>query len=421
MLNSIEKKSNVIKVHFAGETIWMPLNSPLDVRETEIVDNVEIDSVISSSAPDYDAYTIYVTRKCNYSCSYCFVNRNARDSIVTIAELIDFIESRGKKKIQVRFFGGEPLLKLEDIKQWVYELEGLKECGYSVSYSIVTNASLLNAEVIDYLYLMKFIVILSHELNDTLQQNNRLASEKLQIKAKQNMQYLAKTKLVYRSTIRCMLEPNSEVTVLERFQYAVDDLGISGVQFDIPHVDIKSEHRFTSDTIDELKKQIEEVAIFYLQKLEKRDYRYLGLYNIDNLLKIWILKEKYIDYATCGFGINHFAIDVDGTIYPCQNFVGTVGFEIGNVHSGLNGKKFETDIEKHNVCRLCSARELCTKRCYSSNYIGTGDIYTPNNTQCEMKREFIAAAIYILYKLRQNEELFDDYYAMLKVKNRFLR
>ena len=117
MSNSIEKKNNVIKVHFAGETIWMPLNSPLDVSGTEIVDNVEIDSAISSSAPDYDAYTIYMTRKCNYSCSYCFVNPNGRDSIVTVAKLIDFIESRGKKKIQVRFFGGEPLLKLEDIKK----------------------------------------------------------------------------------------------------------------------------------------------------------------------------------------------------------------------------------------------------------------------------------------------------------------
>lgn len=418
---SIKKNKNVIKVSYLNEEIWMPLNNPLEIRDIPILEEIQLDDVTCiNKSPDFDAYTIYMTRKCNYSCSYCFVKRNAMDSVVHIDDLLHFIEIRGKKKIQVRFFGGEPLLRTNEIKKWVDRFGLLIEQGYFVSYSIVTNGSLLDMDTVKYFYDKRFIVILSHELDHDLQKRNRVADDSLQEKAFLNLKNLAQTKLVHRSTIRCMLEPNVSVSILERFKYAVE-MGIGGVQFDIPHVPADSNHRFTHKAIDELKKQIEEVTMFYLKKMEERDFQYFGLHNIDNLLKIWILHDKYIDYDTCGFGINHFSIDVDGLVYPCQNFAGIAGFCIGDVITGLNRNTFDTSIERHISCTKCCIKELCTKRCYYSNYIGTNNIYEPTKAQCEMKKEFIAAAIYILYKLRQNPQLFDDYCVMLKAKNKFFR
>lgn len=421
MLNTIEKVDNVIKTRFLDKQLWMPLDQPLKVSDKEISYAVRLDDVICEDmSPDFDAYTIYMTRKCNYSCLYCFVDRNAKDTIFMVQELMRFIELRGRKKVQVRFFGGEPLLQFQEIRNWVANLDGMRDKGFSFSYGIVTNGSLLEPEVTDYLYKHRFIVILSHELNDGLQKINRRASNELQAKTLQNIKCLSKTKLRHKTTVRCMLDPSDDVTILDRLKYAVN-MGISGVQFDIPHVEKTSKHRYTQEAVQELKRQIEEVTLFYLQRIEDRDYRYLGLYNIDNLLKIWILRKKYIDYDTCGFGINHFAIDVDGSFYPCQNFAGNKEFCLGNLGTGLDEKKFDTSMERKTKCLSCSVRELCTKRCYYSNYVETGNLYSPGDAQCEMKKSFISAAVYVLFNLLRKRDVFEDYCIMLKAKNRFLR
>ena len=420
-MNSISKKELTIHIKYNNQDIWMPLDNPTHLTNKEITVPVKIDQVVYEDKNlEFDGYTIYMTKKCNFNCSYCFVNRENLDSIVAFTDIVQFIEKRGKKEIQIRFFGGEPLIKIDEVRKWVIGFEKMREKGYSFSYGIVTNGSLLSPEIIDFLYEFKFIVIISHELNDELQQKNRAASLELQLTILKNIQYLSKTKLANRTTVRCMLDPNSPSSLLKQYQYAVE-LGIRGVQFDIPHVKDDSDHIYSQDSINRLKKQIEELTIFYWEKIEERDYRYLGLFNLDNLLKIWILRKQYIDFDTCGFGINHFAIDVDGTIYPCQNFAGVNEFSIGNVMTGINEKQYATDIERHKECCSCELKELCTKRCYYSNYIGTGDIYKPNNMQCEMKKEFVMAAIYLLYKLKEHPDIFEDYTTMLKVKERFLR
>lgn len=416
----IQKSNNIINVTYLGEKLWMPLDNPMEIGHEKIERSIGINDVLTiDKMPDFDAYTIYLTRKCNFVCSYCFVDRKQCDSNVDYNDLLHFIRLRNKKNINIRFFGGEPLIKLSIIKDWVKKFNLLLLEGFNLSYSIVTNGSLLDEETIDFLYKNRFIVVLSHELNTELQKNNRIADDIVQNRTYENIKKLSKSKLNYRTMVRCMIEPQTQVSLVDRFLFATE-MGLKNVQFDLPHASSNSEFIFKKDDLLKLKKQIENLVIFYLDKMQKREFNFFGIHNFNNLLKLWILRKKYIDYDTCGFGVNHFSVDVDGLIYPCQNFSGNSDFCIGTLKEYLNGRNFDTSLEKHKQCLECSVCELCIKRCYYSNYISSGDIYHTDSAQCEIKKEYIAASMYLLFKLKKDPKLFEDYCTMLKAKNKFV-
>ena len=102
------------------------------------------------SQNDFLNLTIAPTMNCNFRCSYCFEKnfRNTKMMDLSLTQkIIDFANERKVKRLNVAWYGGEPLLGLDFIKHFNHETY---EAGFDVSQSIVTNGYLLTEEVVKY-------------------------------------------------------------------------------------------------------------------------------------------------------------------------------------------------------------------------------------------------------------------------------
>ena len=164
---------------------------------------------------------------------------------------------------------------------------------------------------------------------------------------------------------------------------------------------------------------IEELTIFYIDKLKKLETNYWAIHNINSILKSWILKPQYIYDHTCGFSDVTNVIDVNGDIYPCQCFVENKDFVMGNVKSPYTLKKFNNNIKEQGTCKKCSIKHLCRLQCYYDNYITQGDIYKANKFRCAIQKELIKAAAYILFFLKSNPLILKKYTTFLKLMDKY--
>lgn len=98
----------------------------------------------------YMNLTIAPTMNCNFRCSYCYEKnfRNTKMMDLSLTQkIIDFANERKVKRLNVAWYGGEPLLGLDFIKHFNHETY---EAGFDVSQSIVTNGYLLTEDVVKY-------------------------------------------------------------------------------------------------------------------------------------------------------------------------------------------------------------------------------------------------------------------------------
>lgn len=125
--------------------------------------------------------TLQVTQKCNFRCKYCIysedTNKKQRShsqesmSLETAKKAIDFLlyHSIDSNDINIGFYGGEPLLAFDLIKNVVAYAETVFK-GKNVSYNITTNGTLLDEEKINFLIEHEFNLMISldgpKEIND---------------------------------------------------------------------------------------------------------------------------------------------------------------------------------------------------------------------------------------------------------------
>ena len=96
-------------------------------------------------------YTIFITQQCNLRCSYCYIGKkNAVMSLETAESIINniFAHTPSEKKIDIDFFGGEPLLEFSLIKKIVSLIEGHPSYAPDrVELDVVTNGTIFSDEI----------------------------------------------------------------------------------------------------------------------------------------------------------------------------------------------------------------------------------------------------------------------------------
>ncbi|MDD2621280.1 MAG: SPASM domain-containing protein, partial [Syntrophomonadaceae bacterium] len=111
----------------------------------------------------------------------------------------------------------------------------------------------------------------------------------------------------------------------------------------------------------------------------------------------------------CGAGIEYLVITPEGDIYPCHQFVGEIGFKMGNIQQGqVDSKirrKFESNQLKNKDCRYCWVRYFCGGGCHASAYSQQGDMSVPHLTGCIMHKKRIEGAIYLDLAKNLNGEI----------------
>lgn len=358
------------------------------------------------------ALCLNIAHDCNLRCKYCFASEgkyNGKRELMsseTGKRAIDFvIENSGPRhNIEVDLFGGEPLMNFDAVKEIVKYARGReKECNKNIRFTITTNATLLNDEI------MKFIddemgnVVLSidgrKEVNDKIRvrYDGTGSFDAIMPKIKKMVEMRQDGKQYYvRGTFtRNNLDFYNDVMAMadEGFK----EISIEPVVLPDEHpLSIQREHL---DTIFEQYDKLTDEII--KRKKEGRGFKFYH-FNIDVNGGPCVYKR----ISGCGAGHEYVAVTPEGDIYPCHQFVGNDNFKMGNVYEkGLN-QEIANNFKNGNIyskpkCMDCWARFYCSGGCQANNYNFSGDIHEPYSLGCEMMKKRVECAIAIKIKLME--------------------
>ncbi len=356
------------------------------------------------------ALCIHICHDCNLRCRYCFADEGAYHSArefmseETAKKAIDFlIENSGNRKVlEVDFFGGEPLMCLDTIKNVVYYAkEKAAARGKKFLFTTTTNALLLNEESIEFFNAEMENVVLS--LDGRKQVHNAIRKTvngkgsydfvinniKNFVKSRGDKHYYVRGTFTAKN-----LDFSKDVLFLA--DNGFDSISMEPVVTDIDDLAIKEEH------IPEILEEYERLCDEYLERYARGEGFNFFHFNVD--LEGGPCLSKRV--SACGAGNEYFSVAPNGDIYPCHQFVGDEKFKMGNVNGGaLNADIRSTFAENclftREKCDKCFAKYICSGGCSANNYHFEGDMNKPYGVTCEMMKKRIECGMHVLARKRE--------------------
>ena len=348
---------------------------------------------------------LHVAHTCNLNCSYCFASQGKYhgDRAVMSFEVgkraLDFlIENSGtRKNLEVDFFGGEPLMNWQVVKDLVkYARSVEKEKGKNFRFTLTTNGVLIDDDVIDFCNKEMSNVVLSldgrKEIHDRLRVDyagngswDKIVPkfQKL-VKARGNQNYYMRGTFTHANPDFI----NDIQTML--------DLGFTELSLEPVVCSETDEARLTDDDIKIVCHQYEELARLMIQrKKENRPFTFYH-YMIDLTGGPCVYKRV----SGCGSGTEYMAVTPWGDLYPCHQFVGEEKFKLGDIYNGVTNNELREQFRKCNVytkaeCKDCWAKLYCSGACAANAYHASGDINGIYPSGCELFKKRIECAIMI--------------------------
>lgn len=348
-----------------------------------------------------------VAHDCNLRCKYCFAskgNYSGKRELMSSEvgkKAVDFlVENSGNmRNVEIDFFGGEPLLAMETVKEVVSYAKTLeKEYRKRFNFTITTNALLLDDNTINYLHKNMDNVVLSLD-------GRKNVNDHIRVRADGSGSY---DDIVYK--IQKMVElrerDKKEYYVRGTFtRYNLDfaedvfhlaDLGFREISIE-PVVGNDGDYLLKEEDLRVLFEQYGRIAAEYLRrkKTGENPFRFYH-FNMDIYHGPCIYKRLW----ACGAGRDYLAVTPSGEIYPCHQFVGQSQFLMGNIFDGrLNDDVIdllkETHVFSKDECSTCWARYFCSGGCNANNFLINGDMKKPYHITCELQKKRIEYAIYL--------------------------
>ncbi len=317
---------------------------------------------------------------------------------------IDFlIENSGKRRnLEVDFFGGEPLMNFDVVKEILEYGRSIEERhNKKIRFTITTNGILLTEEISDYINKNMQNVVLSldgrKEINDKMRVRaggqgsyDSIVPKFIKLAEDRNqMDYYVRGTFT-----RNNLDFSKDVLHLA-------DLGFKQISVEPVVSDEKEEYALQKEDLPKIFEEYENLAKEIIKKRKEGKYFNFFHFMIDLTGGPCITKRL----VGCGSGTEYLAVDPDGKLFPCHQFVGQDKFKIGNVFEGIENKKIRKDFEKCNIyskpaCKKCWAKFYCSCGCSSSSnnmHCSGGcsassnnmhnDLITPYEIGCELQKK----------------------------------
>ncbi len=345
------------------------------------------------------ALCLHVSHDCNLRCKYCFAatgdfgtGRLLMD-VDTAKAAIDFVIARSgqRRNIEVDFFGGEPLMAMDVVKETVaYARSREKESGKHFRFTITTNGVLLDDETIDYINQEMDNCVLSldgrKEVNDHFRvtPNGRGSYDIILPKFKKLVEKRGDKDFYLRGTFtRENLDFSKDVL-------AIAEEGFRQISVEPVSADEHCDYALREEDLPAICAEYERLA--EIMK-DRHDFNFFH-FNVDLTQGPCVIKR----IRGCGAGCEYVAVTPEGDIYPCHQFVGQEEYKLGNVHQqafnlAVSEQFAGLNIYTRNECADCWAKFYCTGGCSASNLLVNHDIKTPNHIACEMERKRLECAI----------------------------
>ena len=357
-----------------------------------------------------------VTNQCNLSCTYCY--EYGEDKIVdtehgaqpkfmdeaTARDSVDFLfrEARGNRLVHVTFFGGETLLNLPVLKATIaYARRRAAEEHKQVDFSLTTNATLLKADVIEWLIENQVGVTISIDGPKEMQDQFRI------FKNGQGSYDIVAPKireLLRRHTARSIgarVTLTSQTLDVRRiFRHLTEDMGFAEVGFAPVTTAGTRLYAIGESGFDSMLKQFQDLAWEFCD--ETIAGRHHGFSNVkDTLEEI----HKGVSKAyPCGAGLGLMGVSTAGDVALCHRFAGSEDHKLGTVKNGVDRLVQIGFLEKHHIdnktdCAQCWARPLCSGGCYHEAHTRYADTAQANLHYCEWIRAWTATCLEIYGEL----------------------
>ncbi|MBC7195515.1 MAG: SPASM domain-containing protein, partial [Caldisericia bacterium] len=348
--------------------------------------------------------TLQLTNRCNLKCKYCYYSKNLiikyEDmTFEIIKKTINlFVEPNENKEINITFFGGEPLLKYNLIKETIEYIEKYIK-NKKIHYFISTNGTLFNNEI--YKYLSEKNVSIQISIDGIKEKHDRMRLFPSNIGSYDIIfNNISKIKNINKSSVnlkaRVTLFKNN-TNIKEIFDHLCD-IGFKKISF--------APVTYDDESIKLSKDEWKEIIKSYKRIINDENYKkYLNLF-IRQLLAI---HNHILSIFPCGAGKNLIAISPNGDIYPCHRFINIKEFIISNVYDGIDNEKRNEFlklgyIENKVNCKNCWIKYLCAGGCYYDAYFYNKKINSsPPDEICYFYKQFAKIYIYLYNKLRENE------------------
>ena len=350
-----------------------------------------------------NSMVILISEDCNLACKYCYVKNGQYQGKSDLMDLdvgkksIDFIIERSEKQknLFVYFFGGEPLINFKVLKDIViYALKEGEKNDKHFHFSLTTNGTLFNDEIIDFVEKHTITVVMSIDGDKNAHNFNRPLSGggDSYTQVVNNLEKLDQRKI--NCSARVTVSSLTINQIAENFEHLIS-LGFKKIHFGNALAPKGKMFINKEDQIKEIIKQYSLISKKINENILSGQSFILGsiplpLERIDT--------KRTISYP-CEAGRKYIAVDVKGDLYLCHRLVGEQTFILGNVIDGTFNSHWakiiqnEMSVDDRKICRTCWARHICGGGCFAINYDFNKDISLTPSVYCQLKKHSIKLAL----------------------------
>ena len=351
------------------------------------------------------ALCLHIAHTCNLNCSYCFASQgkyNGDRAVMSYEvgkQALDFLiaNSGNRRNLEVDFFGGEPLMNFQVVKQLVAYARSIeKEHNKNFRFTLTTNGMLIDDDVIEFSNKEMSNVVLSldgrKEVHDRFRVDyagkgswDRIVPkfQKL-VEAREGKNYYMRGTFTHQNP-----------DFLEDIRQMLD-LGFSELSMEPVVCAPGDPSELTDADMAIVKEQYEQLAQLMLERDDQGKPFTFYHYMID--LKGGPCIYKRI--SGCGSGTEYMAVTPWGDLYPCHQFVGDDKYLLGNVWDGVTNKDIQNEFASCNVyarpeCHDCWAKLYCSGGCAANAYHSTGSVRGIYKKGCDLFRKRMECAIMV--------------------------
>ena len=367
----------------------------------------------AKSANVVKALCLHVAHTCNLNCSYCFASQGkyhgdrALMSFEVGKQALDFLleHSGTRHNLEVDFFGGEPLMNFDVVKQLVaYARSREKECGKHFRFTLTTNGVLIDDGVIDFANREMSNVVLSLDGRKEVHDRYRVdyAGNGSWERIVPKFQKLAESRNQEKYYIRGTFTRNNLDFSNDIMHFA--DLGFKQMSIEPVVGDESDPYAIREEDIPKIMEEYDKLAKMMIER-EKEGKGFNFFHFMIDLNGGPCVAKRL---SGCGSGTEYLAVTPWGDLYPCHQFVGQDDFLMGNVDDGIVKPEIADDFRSCNVyskdkCRNCFAKFYCSGGCMANSYNFHGTIHDTYEIGCEMQRKRVECAIMMKAALADEE------------------
>lgn len=377
---------------------------------------------------------IFVAQDCNLNCTYCYgaedgssvggtYGSRGKMALTTAISSVDWLlkNSGDRENVGIVFFGGEPLLNFPLMKEIVeYADKKADAVGKTMTYSITTNGSLLDAEKIEFLRKNRVNVTVSMDGGKRIQDSQR------PLPGGGGSYDLVATKV--KELLKVIPDADCRGTIINDADVEEAEKDLRDIGFKKIHLTVASKSLIRDDAskygdptgedtrFHHTAETIRSEALKLVNAIRAKD---VDLVNQAIMHTAWGKKlsrysEQFINrrktHFPCGAGRHYVGVSASGEIFPCHRFVGANDTKLGSVfNDDIDRSAYHKTTVHHdnpNSCSTCFAKYVCSGGCHHDNMGFSGDIHGPDPQMCDAIRVIVQEAAAIAAELSDEDRDF---------------